>query len=94
MVTIRRDDKVLVKPDNKRRVLLPKELVDKDSMFHIYTNDLGQIILDPQVTIPASELWVFQNKGILDSLDRSMAQSKQGQTIDRGSFAEYARDKA
>ena len=94
MVTIRRDDKVLVKPDNKRRVLLPKELVDKDSMFHIYTNDMGQIILDPQATIPASELWVFQNKNILASLDKSMAQSKKGQTINRGSFAKYVTNEA
>tara|TARA_Y100000310_G_scaffold144390_1_gene143654 strand:+ start:26723 stop:26857 length:135 start_codon:yes stop_codon:yes gene_type:complete len=40
---------------------------------------VGQIILDQQVTIPASELWVFENKGILAS-------------IDRGSFAKYVKN--
>lgn len=99
MATIIRDNKLTkvaegVKLDTKRRVLLPKNSARAGTIYHIYTNNYGQIILDPQVTIPASELWVFQNKGILDSLDRSMAQSKQGQTIDRGSFSEYARDKA
>jgi hypothetical protein len=90
MATIIRDHKLTkvaesVKLDAKRRVLLPKNSARAGTIYHIYTNNYGQIILDPQV---------FQNKGILDSLDRSMAQSKQGQTINRGSFAEYARDKA
>jgi hypothetical protein len=50
-----------VKPDVKKRVVLPKELVGEDITFHIYSNSLGQILLDPQISVPASEAWLFKN---------------------------------
>jgi len=49
-----------VKPDAKKRVMLPKALVREDVTYHIYSNSLGQIILDPQVSVPASEVWLFK----------------------------------
>jgi len=81
-----------VKPDAKKRVVLPKSLVGEGITYHIYSNSLGQIILDPQVTIPASELWVFENKDILASIDKGMAESANGQVIKRGSFAKYVKN--
>jgi hypothetical protein len=81
-----------VKPDAKNRVVLPKVLNGKDITYHIYTNSVGQIVLDPQVTIPASELWLFENKEALSSIDRGMAESKNGQGINRGSFKKYVKD--
>jgi hypothetical protein len=60
-------------------------------IYHIYSNKVGQIILDPQVTIPVSEAWLFENKNALDSVDRGMAEAAKGQLIDRGSFAKYAK---
>jgi hypothetical protein len=81
-----------VKPDHKKRVVLPKVLVGENITYHIYSNALGQILLDPQVTIPASELWLFENKGVLDSVDRGMVESANGQVIDRGSFAKYLKN--
>lgn len=78
-----------VKPDPKRRVLLPKTLVKEGITYHIYANSLGQIFLDPQVTIPASELWVFANKDILAAMDKSMAEER---VINRGSFAKYVKN--
>jgi hypothetical protein len=81
-----------VKPDAKRRVCIPKALLKEGVSYHIYVNSTGQIILDPQVTIPASEAWLFENKKALDSVDRGMTESQQGQTKDRGSFAKYIRD--
>jgi len=81
-----------IRPDSKRRVLLPKTLVREGITYHIYTNSFGQIILDPQVTIPASELWVFENKDILASIDKGMAESANGQVIKRGSFAKYVKN--
>ncbi len=94
MVTIAKDDdyqKVAdsVKPDTKKRVLLPKSVTVVGITYHIYINSFGQILLDPQVTIPASELWVFENKDILASLDRGMAETT---SVDRGSFAKYVKD--
>ena len=82
-----------VKPDAKKRVLLPKALVKEGITYHIYTNSFGQIILDPQVTIPASEAWLFEDKNALALVDRGMVESAlNGQLIKRGSFAKYVKD--
>jgi hypothetical protein len=100
MAIIIRDEKLTrvsgnVKPDSRRRVVLPETtLADKDIVYHVYTNSYGQIILDPQVTIPASEAWIFEDKAVLASLDKGMAESNKGQLIDRGSFVKYAADKS
>jgi len=96
MVTIIRDTEYTkiaesVKPDAKKRVLLPRGLVREGVTFHIYTNSVGQIVLDPQVTIPASELWLFENKGVLASIDKGMTEER---VIKRGSFAKYVKDAA
>ena len=79
-----------VKPDSKKRVVLPNSLVKKGITYHIYSNSDGQILLDPQVTIPASELWLFENKEALALVDRGMLED--GKAINRGSFAEYVED--
>ena len=81
-----------VKPDIKKRVVLPATLVQEDIRYRIYHNSIGQILLDPQVTIPASELWVFENKDILSSIDKGMAESANRQVINRGSFAKYVKN--
>ena len=97
MVTILKNSELTrvaesVKPDTKKRVILPKALVREGITYHIYSNSYGQIILDPQVTIPASELWLFENKEALASVDRGIAESMNGQVINRGSFAKYVKD--
>ena len=80
------------KPDTKQRVILPKIAVGENVSYHIYTNSIGQIILDPQVTIPASELWVFKDKNVLASIDKGMKESTNGQVVRRGSFAKYVKN--
>jgi len=99
MVTIIKDTELTivaknVKPDSKKRVILPKSLVREGITYHIYLNQRGQIILDPQVTIPESELWLFENKELLALLDKSMVESAKGQVVKRGSFAKYVKDAA
>ena len=94
METILKDNNYIivaegVKPDYKKRVVLPAILVQKGVTYHIYHNRMGQIILDPQVTIPASELWLFENKKILAMIDKGMAEKR---LINRGSFAKYVKD--
>ena len=83
MATIIRDSNLKripgsLKPDSKRRVVLPDSLVGEDIIFHIYSNNLGQIVLDPQVTIPASELWLFENKEALASVKRGLSDAAKG----------------
>jgi hypothetical protein len=84
----------IVRPDSRRRVSLPKSLVKDGVSFQIWANSEGQILLEPQVTIPASESWVFENTEILASLDKAMFESMNGQTVNRGSFAKYVKDEA
>lgn len=67
-----------VKPDAKKRVVLPKSSVNEGTTYHIYTNSLGQIVLDPQVTIPASEAWLFQNPEALGAVRRGLTDAAQG----------------
>ena len=81
-----------VKPDAKKRVVLPQGLIREGITYHMYSNSVGQIVLDPQVTIPASELWLFENKEALALVDRGMVESARGQVINRGSFAKYVKD--
>jgi hypothetical protein len=67
-----------VRPDAKNRVLLPKALVSEGITYHIYINSLGQIVLDPQVTIPASEAWLFENPDAIGAVRRGLADAAQG----------------
>ena len=67
-----------VKPDAKKRVVLPKIQVSEGVTYHIYSNSMGQIILDPQVTIPASEAWLFNNPDALASVRRGLSDAAQG----------------
>ena len=56
-----------VKPDAKKRVVLPGRIKEGVS-YHIYENNLGQIVLDPQVSIPESEAWLYKNNEALESV--------------------------
>ena len=67
-----------VKPDTKKRVVLPKSLVGEGITYHIYSNRLGQIVLDPQVTIPASEAWLFNNPNALALVQQGLSDAAQG----------------
>lgn len=67
-----------VKPDAKKRIVLPKVSVQKGITYHIYSNSIGQFVLDPQVTIPASEAWLFNDSDALASVRRGLSDAAQG----------------
>lgn len=67
-----------VKPDAKRRVVLHGIQIEEGISYHIYKNSVGQIVLDPQVTIPASEAWLFNNPEALSSVRRGLSDAAQG----------------
>lgn len=78
-----KDDELLkladgVKPDAKRRVLLPKQLIKEGVAYHVYANSQGQIVLDPQITIPASEAWLYQNKDALALVRQGLSDAAEG----------------
>ncbi len=57
-----------VRPDAKKRIVLSKANLVEDITYHVYCNDIGQIILDPQVSIPASEIWLYKNPAARNAL--------------------------
>jgi len=67
-----------VKPDSKKRVVLPKSVIQAGVTYHMYQNSLGQIVLDPQVTIPASEAWLFKNPEAIASVRRGLNDAGKG----------------
>ena len=73
-----------VKPDAKRRVVLQSVQIQKGISYHIYKNRIGQIVLDPQVTIPVSEMWLFNNPQAIASVMRGLSDAAQGKlsTVD------------
>jgi hypothetical protein len=78
-------------PDAKKRLSLGEALQDAKA-FNIYRNSLGQLILDPVRTIPASEMWLYENPQALASVKKGLRESAEGNSVYRGSFARHARD--
>jgi hypothetical protein len=67
-----------VKLDAKKRISLPKSVLTDDVIYYqVYHNKLGQIILDPQVQIPTSELWLY-SPAVLKELDKALANVAKG----------------
>ena len=67
-----------VKPDAKKRIVLPGKKVIEGITYHVYANSIGQIVLDPQVSIPASEAWLFKNPEALASVWRGLQDAAKG----------------
>jgi hypothetical protein len=63
--------------------------VAKKKNYRVMINELGQILLDPIVNIPAKELWLWKNQSALSSLKQGLEEAGAGETQDHGSFAEY-----
>lgn len=82
-----------VRPDSKKRVSLGAALKDlNDASFNIYRDQWGCIILEPQVSIPASEAWLYRNKLARKSVERGLNDLAAGKVKSFGSFAKYAGD--
>ena len=69
------------KVDAKRRVALGKILAQSVSSYRIYRNTFGQIILDPMVTIPAHEAWLFKNKEAAQLVKRGLEDARKGRVL-------------
>jgi hypothetical protein len=78
-------------PDAKKRLSLG-EALSGATAYNIYRNPLGQIVLDPVKTVPASEMWLYENPQALASVKRGLRESAQGKSVYRGSFARHAKE--
>jgi hypothetical protein len=67
--------------DAKHRVALGKILGGQVTSFRIYRNAHGQIILDPMVSVPAHEAWLFKNPRAARLVQRGLEDARQGRLI-------------
>lgn len=69
-----------VKADSKHRIYLGVEIetIPATAIYKIYRNSTGQLILDPQITIPASEAWVYQNPRVFKAIQSGLKDAKEG----------------
>jgi|ERR1700691_1294694 hypothetical protein len=79
------------KPDAKKRLSLGEALRDVTA-YNIYSNALGQVILDPVKTVAAHEMWLYENAQALASVKQGLRESAEGKSVYRGSFAKYAKE--
>ncbi|MBW4549554.1 MAG: hypothetical protein KME35_00275 [Aphanocapsa sp. GSE-SYN-MK-11-07L] len=80
--------KEIVQPDSRGRLSLGA--ATKGKSYRVSINAAGQILLDPVVTIPERELWLWQNPEAIAAVQRGIEQATAGELHDQGSFAEYA----
>lgn len=69
-----------VNSDEKHRVVL-KRVKLSGKRYRVYENAEGQVLLDPVVTIPASEAWLFEDKKSLASVRRGLREAAQGKLV-------------
>lgn len=81
-----------VRPDSKNRVSLGSAVadLDRDASFTIYKDSEGRFILEPHVSVPLAEAWLFRNKAARDSVGRGLSQIDSAKKL--GSFAKFAED--
>lgn len=82
-----------VRVDSKNRITLGQAGPAKISSYRVYRNASGQYILDPQVTIPAYEAWLYKNKEALAAVKRGIAAARAGKLVKaKEDFSKYVDD--
>jgi hypothetical protein len=79
--------KEIVEPDSRGRFSIGA--IAKSKAYRVQVNEAGQILLDPVVTVPERELWLWQNPEAIASVQRGIEQAATGKLQDRGDFAQY-----
>lgn len=82
-----------VRADARRRVTLGKALdgLDPEATFTVYRDELGRIVLDPQLSIPAREAWLYRNAKSLAQVRRGLKDAADGRTFTYRDAAAMAR---
>ena len=83
-----------VRPDGRRRVTLGKALegIDPDAAFEVCRDELGRIILDPLVSVPAREAWLCRKTKALAMVRRGLQDAAEGKTVAYRSITALADD--
>ena len=80
-----------VRADSKNRVTLGKIGPAKVTIYRVYRNAIGQVILDPQVTIPAYEQWLFKNPEASKLVQAGLEDARKGRRVKaREDYSKYS----
>jgi len=63
--------------DDRSRLTLGG-LLKGSKRVRLYKNDRGEVLLQPVVEIPASELWLFKNKEALEHVKKGLKDAAEG----------------
>lgn len=63
---------------NGRKRLTIGELAQGFNRVRLYKNKMGEILLKPVIEIPASELWLFQNKKAFVNVQKGLKDLSEG----------------
>ncbi len=67
--------------DTKHRLTLGKIVGNHVTSVRVYRNGHGQLMLDPMVSVPAHEAWLFQNKRALARVQQGLDDAKHGRLV-------------
>ncbi len=56
-----------------------------------YNNDAGQVLLDPAVSVPIHEVWLYRNPKALAKVREGLSEAAKGELHDLGSFDKVRR---
>ena len=80
------------KLDTAGRLSLGKERAGEQ--YEVNETADGTIVLTPVAVIPKRELWLWTNPETLNQVKRGLEQSARGETVELGSFAQFANEEA
>jgi hypothetical protein len=63
--------------DDRNRLTVG-ELLKGSKRVRLYKNERGEVLLQPVVEIPASEVWLFKNKEAFESVKKGLKDASEG----------------
>jgi hypothetical protein len=78
--------------DARGRISLGKAGAEPGRRYRVERNIDGVLLLIPVVSIPEREMVVWRNPELAASIREGIGQAEAGQTVDRGSFEQFADD--
>ena len=80
--------------DSKHRIALGKGIPGQVTSFKVYRNAHGQVILDPMVSLPAHETWLFKNKRASTLVQQGLEDAKRGRLVKaKEDYSRYVKGK-
>jgi hypothetical protein len=78
--------------DGRGRVSLARAGAEPGRRYRVRRNVDGILLLIPVVSIPEREMIVWNNPGLAAEIREGLAAAERGDTVDLGSFSEYAEE--